>query len=142
MTSLDAFRAYQRSVWFPAVRDGSRVEAYIRDLVITQPDGTVRSVMSDSAAEAQINALLADRRDYTKVHSPALAIYAETIFDMHNGDAALLAANVAWEHKYFAPFRAASIERVRRELGGVEMWTSPSLLGSRWPASCGASSPR
>lgn len=121
MKSLEAFRTYQRTVWFPAVSDGNRVEAYIRDLVVAQPDGTVRSAISDSALQAQINVLLTDHRDYIKVHSPALAIYAETFFDVRNGDLGLRATNRAWEQRYFAPFRAASIERVRRELSGVEI---------------------
>ena len=125
MTSLDAYRAYQRTVWLPGVSDASRFEAYIRDLVLVQPDGTVRQRMSDSVVQALATTLLTDRRDYTKVRSPALAIYAETFLDVRNGDSAQLAKNLAWEQKHMAPFRAASIERVRRELPGVEIVNVP-----------------
>jgi len=125
MTSLDAYRAYQRTVWLPGVSDASRFEAYIRDLVVVQPDGTVRQRMSDSVVQALATTLLTDRRDYTKVRSPALAIYAETFLDVRNGDSAQLAKNLAWEQKHMAPFRAASIERVRRELPGVEIVNVP-----------------
>lgn len=121
MTSLDTFRAYERTVWFPGVTDASRFEAYIRDLVVIQPDGTVQLAMSNSVEQGLINALLTDRRDYTKVRSPALAIYAETFFDVRNGNSAQQATNLAWDQKYWAPFRAASIERVRRELPKVEI---------------------
>src|SRR5258708_2682341 len=34
LRSLDAYRAYQKTIWFPAVSDTSRVEAYVRDLVV------------------------------------------------------------------------------------------------------------
>ena len=61
----------------------------------------------------------------TKVRSPALAIYAESFFDVRNGDSALRATNLAWEQKYFGPFRTASIERVRRELPNVEIVNVP-----------------
>jgi len=125
MTSLDAYRAYQRAVWFPGVSDASRFEAHTRDLVVIQPDGTVRSGMSDSVAQALATTLLTDRRDYTKVRSPALAIYAETMGDVRNGDSAQRAKNLAWEQKYMVPFRAASIERVRRELPNVEIVNVP-----------------
>ena len=125
LKSLEAFRAYQRTAWFPGVSDASRYEAYIRDLVAIQPDGTVRLRMSDSVAQALANTLLMDRRDYTRVHSPALAIYAETMLDVRKGDLAQNAENLAWEQKYMAPFRAASIERVRRELPGVETVNVP-----------------
>jgi pimeloyl-ACP methyl ester carboxylesterase len=125
MTSLDAYRAYQRAVFFPAVSEPSRFEAYVRDLVVTQSDGTVRQRMADSVARTVVNAAFSDRRDYTKVQSPALAIYAETFLDVRNGDPAQLEKELAWEQKYMAPFRAASIERARRELSNVEIVNVP-----------------
>ena len=132
MTSLDAYRAYQRAVFFPAVSEPSRFEAYVRELVVIQSDGTVRQRMSDSVAQTVVNTAFSDRRDYTKVRSPALAIYAETFLDVRNGDPAQLAKNLAWEQKYMAPFRAASIERVRRELSNVEIVSVP---GTHWTSS-------
>jgi hypothetical protein len=72
--------------------------------------------MADSLTQAVLSTMLTDRRDYAKVRSPALAIYAETFFDVRTGDTARLAKNLDWEQKYMAPFRAASIERVRQEL--------------------------
>jgi pimeloyl-ACP methyl ester carboxylesterase len=125
MTSLDACRVYVKTVRFLGVSDTGRWEAFIRDLVVIQPDGTVRWVMSDSVAQTLWATLLTDRRDYTKVRSPALAIYAETNLDVRNGDSAQRAKNLAWEQKYMVPFRAASIERVRRELPNVEIVNVP-----------------
>jgi len=124
MKSLDAYRAYIRFT-MPAVSDSSRFEAYIRDLVVVQPDKTVRQAMSDSVGQAVATAMFAYHRDYTKVHSPALAMYATTMFDLHNGDSVQLAENVAWENKYMVPFRVASKERIRRELANVEIIDVP-----------------
>jgi pimeloyl-ACP methyl ester carboxylesterase len=125
MTSLDAYRGYQQRTWFPAVSDVARFEAYVRDLVVIQSDGTVRPRMTDSVTQAVLSTVLTDQRVYTKVRSSALAIYAETFFDVRNGDPAQLAKNRDWEQKYMAPFRAASIERVRRELPSVEIVKVP-----------------
>jgi pimeloyl-ACP methyl ester carboxylesterase len=125
MTSLDAYRAYYRTVWFPGVSDASRFEAHTRDLVVVQADGTVQLRMSDSVAQALATTLFTDRRDYAKVRSPALAIYAETFLDLRNGDSAQLAKNLAWEQKHMVVFRAASMERVRRELPNVEIVNVP-----------------
>jgi pimeloyl-ACP methyl ester carboxylesterase len=125
LTSLDAWRAYQRTSSFPTISDTSRFEAYARDLVVIQPDGRVHPVMSDSVDKALGTTLHTDRRDYTKVHAPTLAIYATTMFDVHNGDSAQIAAKLAWEQKYMVPFRTASIERVRRELPNIEIVTVP-----------------
>jgi pimeloyl-ACP methyl ester carboxylesterase len=125
MTSLDAYRAYQRTVLYPGVSDASRFEAYIRDLVVIQPDGTVRQRMSDSVMQALQASVLTDPRDYTKVRSPALAIYAETMLDTRHGDSAQRTKIFAWEQNHMVPFRTASIERVRRELPDVEIVNVP-----------------
>jgi len=120
-TSLDAYRAYQRATWAGGVRDPRRIEAYIRDSVIIQPHGTVRERMSENVAQEVFTTVMRDRRDYTNVRSPALAIYAETMLDVTYGDLAQRTKNLAWEQKYWAPIRTASIERIRRELPGVQI---------------------
>ena len=125
MRSLDAYREYQKTVWFPAVSDTRRFEAYVRDLVVIQSDGTVRPRMTDSVTQAVLDTVLTDRRDYTKVRSPALAIYAESFFDTRSGGSSQRAKNLAWEQRYLAPFRAASKERVQRELRGIEIVNVP-----------------
>ncbi len=121
MVSLDAYRAYQRTSWLPGVSDSSRWESYMRDLVVMQPDGSLRLAMTDIASQALFTTLITDRRNYTKVHSPALAIFAETFLDVRNGDPDRLAKNLESERSHWAPFRAASIKRVHRELRGVEI---------------------
>ncbi len=136
--SLDAYRAYVQTVWFPAVSDASRFEAYLRDRTVIQPDGTVRSAMRDNVAQALAAMLFTERRDYTKVRSPALAIYATTMLDVRNGDSAQIAQNLAWEQQHAVPFRAASKARVRRELANVEIVSVPGtradfLFTSREP---------
>lgn len=123
--SLDAWREYQRTVWLAGVRDTRRFEAYIRDLVDIQSDGTVRPRMSASVAQALWTTVTTDRRDYTRVRVPALAIYAETFLDVRNGDSVQRAKNLAWEKEHMAPFRSASTERIRRELPGVEIVNVP-----------------
>jgi pimeloyl-ACP methyl ester carboxylesterase len=125
MASLDAYRAYQKAKWLPTVNDSSRWESYMRDLVVIQSDGSLRLAMNDSASKALFAALMTDRRDYTKVRLPALAIYAETFLDVQSGDPDQLAMNLESEQKYWASFRLASIKRVHMELHGVEIVKVP-----------------
>ena len=80
--------------------------------------------MAESTSQAVWKTLFTDRRDYTKVHAPALAIYAEIFSDLHHGDPAQLARRRAGE-EFMAAFRAASQERIQRELRGVEILTVP-----------------
>ncbi len=124
-TSLEAYRAYERTTWFPGVSTMRPLEAWLRDSVTVEADGRVKSRMPGDAAEALTTTLLTAPRDYTKVHAPALAIFAETMLDLRHGAPEPLEANRGWEQKYMIPFRAASIERIRRELAGVEIVTVP-----------------
>jgi pimeloyl-ACP methyl ester carboxylesterase len=126
MRSIDAYRAYLWTLWFPGVSDPSRFDAFIRDLVVVQPDGTLRDAGNDSGWKALRTTVLTAHRDYTKVRSPALAIYAASFLRVRGKpNAERIAKNLAWEQKYMVPFRAASIERVRRELPNVEIVNVP-----------------
>jgi hypothetical protein len=81
--------------------------------------------MPESVMQAVFSTVLTDRPNFTSVRSPALAIYAETFLDLRNGEPAQIAKNRDWEQNYMAAFRAASIERVRRALPGVEIVKVP-----------------
>jgi pimeloyl-ACP methyl ester carboxylesterase len=125
MSSLDSWREFERALWFPAMSDISRLEAYIRGTVVIQPDGTLRPAMSESTSQALAGSLFTGKRDYSKVRCPALAIYSETLLDVRRWDSAQAASNLAWEQKHMVPFRRESIERVRRELANVEIVNVP-----------------
>jgi pimeloyl-ACP methyl ester carboxylesterase len=121
MKSLDALRAQLRTQWFLGVKDASRYDAYIQEGVVVQSDGSVRSRGNDTAAQALFTTLFRDRRDYTKIRSPTLAIYAASFPEVGDGDSSQLAISRPWEQQSMVPFRAASMERVRRELPNVEI---------------------
>ena len=123
--SLDAFRAWQQTVWFPGVADGARLEAYIRGLVEVQPDGRALPTIHDTVLAQLSEALMTSRRDYPKVKAPALSIYATTFFDLERGDSAQRAKMAGWEAKHIATFRAASKARIVRELAGVDTMSVP-----------------
>ena len=123
--SLRAAMAHFRTQWFLSVGDPHRYEAYLRDVIEVQRDGTVRPRMSDRVWQEIGVGLLNSPKVYTKVRSPALAIYARTMHDCRNGGSARVAQMMAWERKYWAPFRAASIERVRQELPDVKVVSVP-----------------
>jgi pimeloyl-ACP methyl ester carboxylesterase len=124
-TSFEAYRTAQQGLLFPGVRDTSQVESFTRAAVNVQGDGTVKSVVPESVEEAVFNALVSNRRDYTLVRAPALALYSTTFWDVSNGDPSLAAKNLAWERQWVAPFRTASMERIRREMPHVRIVTLP-----------------
>ena len=124
LRSLDAYRDYQRIGWAREI-DPNKVEACVRDSVVIQPNGTVKERMTERTAQEFFTSSFKDRRDYTKVRSPALAIYAKTMLDLHCDDLAQRRKNQAWERRFMTPFRAAQIKKIRRELHGVKIISVP-----------------
>ena len=109
----------------------SRVEAFVRDQEVIHPDGHLTWRATGSALAAMSHTMRTERRQYTNVHVPALAIYATTFLDVQHGDSATRAPHLAWERQYFAPFQRASMARVERELPGIKILQVPA--GSRHP---------
>jgi non-heme chloroperoxidase len=121
--SMPSYLKWSMSTSFPAVKDGRRVEAYLRDLVDVRPDGTVRFRLSGDLFRKVIAAVTppAERRDYTKVRSPALAIYGPSYQELDHGSAEEMAARLSWERDHLAPVSVAHLERLRRSLPSVEL---------------------
>jgi len=126
LASLDAYRAYQKAAAFAPLKDMRRVEAYMRQLIIQKPDGTVTTRMPQNLQEAMVRSLSANPpRDYTRVHCPALAFLAATPVDSQLASASLHKAVLAWERDEWAPFRAKSVARARHELTDLRVVTVP-----------------
>jgi pimeloyl-ACP methyl ester carboxylesterase len=122
MASLDAFRAYEKATLYPGLDDMRRIEANLREKVIIQSDGRVKDRVSKDVVDALYSALFTDkRRDYTRVRCPALAIYAESLYDLHVSDAHRREQLAAFEQRYWKPFQLKSIEQLRDELRDVQI---------------------
>jgi pimeloyl-ACP methyl ester carboxylesterase len=121
MTAWPVYLAWHHEHMFPGVDSPARFEAYLRELALEQPDGSLKMRMDRGAGRALWSTLLTDRRDYTRIRARALAIYAATAEDIEHGDPAIREKFRVWEESLFAPFRVASVERIRKELPGVEV---------------------
>jgi len=131
MVSLDAYRLYEKTVEFSTLDDMGRVEAYLREGVVIQADGSVKPRMPQAVEDALFASLWSNPRlDYRAVHSPALAFYAATIYDLHVPDTRRGSDALAWEQRYMSPFREKSIERLQRELANVQIVRIAGTHGS------------
>lgn len=122
--NLDAFKTWWISSWWPG-GDVRRVESYLRDISGVASDGTLHPVPDSADASRAFTALLSERRDYTKVKAPVLAIYANIFLSQPGKDSAATKAIQAWEAKHAVPFRVAAQARVRKELTGAKIVTVP-----------------
>ncbi|WP_160310385.1 alpha/beta fold hydrolase [Microvirga vignae] len=119
--SVDAFRAWYREAWLGEAPWSLGLEAYLRD--VAQPDamGKLHPVPNEKAFAALLETLGSWQRDYRKVRAPALVLYATAFFPLDPSDAALAQKVRDFEQNTMVPFRAASMERIRRELPGAKV---------------------
>jgi pimeloyl-ACP methyl ester carboxylesterase len=131
MKSLDAYVAYEKSMDYTQLDDIRRIEAYLDESVIAGPDGGVRPRTREEVMTALTTALWTNPpRDYRRIHAPVLAIFAQSMIDVHGADVARDREGLAWEHRYVEPFRAKSIARLRRELANVQILRVPGAHDS------------
>jgi pimeloyl-ACP methyl ester carboxylesterase len=129
--SLDALRAYAKATAYQSLDDMRRVEAHLRAGVVIQPDGSVKDRLPREVRDALYAALWVNpRREYTRVRCAALAIYPEHVSSPEALQPDQRAGLLAYENTYWNPFRTRSIERVRRELHGVEIVHVPGIHSS------------
>jgi pimeloyl-ACP methyl ester carboxylesterase len=129
MRSLDAYRNFQKQVWYPDVDDMRRIEFAIRQHVVIQEDGSLRTRISRAEREAMQSALWAhERRDYSGVQSAALAIYADRALNIHSPDPVRRADAIAWERDHWQPIIRKAIAQIQRELPTVRVIRIPNSL--------------
>jgi pimeloyl-ACP methyl ester carboxylesterase len=120
LASLDAVRSWFRATWLGEAPWTPGLEAYLRDAARPDPEGRLHPAPTPEVFGALLATLRTWKRDYTRVRAPALALYSPSAFfpaDRH--DPALAARLRAFEEDVAAPFRRASIARIRRELPEV-----------------------
>lgn len=131
MKSLDAYLAYEKAIDYTQLDDMRRIEAYLRASVLVRPDGSVAPRIPDEVMSALLASLWTNPpRDYRRVRSPALAIFATTMMDLHVADDTRREQEYAWEQTYMRPFRVKSIARIGRELAHVQILGVPGAHDS------------
>lgn len=125
LQSLDEFRAWAREFWLPIVTWTDGLEAHLREVTRVGKDGTVQPIPGSKVSEELFAALVGNRRDYTVVRAPVLALYSSSFFMTDGRDPELAGKVAEWDVSMMGPFRRASQERLRRELPDVAIQTIP-----------------
>jgi pimeloyl-ACP methyl ester carboxylesterase len=125
LSSLDAYRTLFREAWLGEAPWSDGLEAYLRNTVRVAGGGSLEVIPRQSVFEACFASLAAPPRDYGKVRAPALSLYSTTFFPTSSGDARFAGPAREFEEGVMVPFRAASIDRLRRELRGARTLEIP-----------------
>ena len=126
--SLDTYRRWWQTTWFTDAPWSDAAEAYMRDLVVEEPDSRLRAATSDTVLAAILAAIVNPggyRRDYRKVRAATLFIVPASYVPMTLRDPALRRKAAEWHERHYRPFRLATIARLRRELPGAEIVELP-----------------
>ena len=122
LSSLDAYLLFQQTVEYVALDDMRRIEAYLRENVKIQPNGSIRLRMGVDLIGRLFSSLFASRpRDYARVRSPVLAIYASSGYEPNVSNSWRRDQSAIWEHLYMSPFREKSKARIRKEISNVKV---------------------
>lgn len=86
-----------------------------RDSTRRIADGTLKIQPPKAVVDSLYSALWTNpRRDYARVRCPVLAIYAQSLYDMHIADAERRRDLSAFESTYWQPFQRKSADQLRR----------------------------
>jgi pimeloyl-ACP methyl ester carboxylesterase len=128
LASFGEYRAAMQDIWYGDVAWTPAVDEYLRETVRLAPDGSIAATVPDGPTfDALFASLATPPRDYAAVQAPALALYAPRYFAAPTA-AALRARLDRFEDEIMREFRPRSQQRIRRELGGVDIQTCPGTL--------------
>ncbi len=118
LRSLDAIRDWMMGGWTKGLAWSDAMEAWLRDIVSVRSDGSVEFLTTDTVRRALLESLMGFKPDFTKVRSPALALYSfwppEAYVD--EGTPEEVRARVDdWLERQVYPWHRRSMERFARE---------------------------
>jgi pimeloyl-ACP methyl ester carboxylesterase len=126
MASFEAYRLYYQAEVFAPLKDMRRVEAYLRESVVIQSDGSVKHRMSEPLQQEIFKDILADPpRQYRLIRCPVLAIFPHSQFNLHGADPQRRQEAMVCERTYMVPMREKFMEQLERELRDVRIVRVP-----------------
>lgn len=116
LKSLDTYRQFYRSVFFPDVPWSPALEASMRDEIDVTPDSGIRARAS-GAMRSIGQVATTYHRDYGKVKAPALVVLAEWRVAAPAGTDSLTVARLKrWTETAYRPVQVAAANRAARTL--------------------------
>ena len=126
MVSFEAYRSYHQAEVFAPLKDMQRVEAYLRETVVIQPNGSVKHSMAEAIQQDIFKAVLADPpRQYHLIRCPVLAIFPHSQFNLHGADPQRREEALECERAYMAPMREKFMKQIGRDLPDAQIVRIP-----------------
>lgn len=116
MKSLEAYKKWYHDFWFGDIPWNAVLENNVMASLHLNPDGSITTIPDNTVSKAILAEGMNYHREYKKVQAPSLVIYAKPFFHPPRQSAEIVKAYDDFEKNLVAPWRLASMERVRSEL--------------------------
>jgi pimeloyl-ACP methyl ester carboxylesterase len=117
--SLDAYRSWYHKFWFGDIEWNHVLESNLLGSTSINSYSSVMTKPNDHISKSFLQSIMSYRRDYEKIQSPALAIYANTFFYPPPNDKETTDLYGTLEKNVINPWRIRNINRIKSELSDV-----------------------
>ncbi|MEJ8840880.1 alpha/beta hydrolase [Lacibacter sp. H375] len=119
LSSLDAYRNWYHKFWFADMEWNETLEANLKATIKINPDSSVTTIPDDSIFKRTLESAMSYHRDYSKIQSPALAIFTRKFFVPPVTDSNIVAVYEDMEKRIIDPWRLHSINQMKTELNNL-----------------------
>ncbi len=121
LRNLAAYRNWYHKFWFADMDWNSALEANLKATIKINPDSSVTTIPNDSIFKATLESAMSYHRDYSKIQSPALAIFTRKFFVPPVTDSNIVSVYDDMERRIIDPWRLSSMTQMKRELKNLSI---------------------
>ncbi len=115
LRNLDAYRNWYHKFWFADMDWNSTLEANLKATTRINLDSSVTTIPNDSIFKTTLESAMSYHRDYSKIQSPALAIFTRKFFVPPVTDSNIVSVYEDMERRIIDPWRLSSMNQLKAE---------------------------
>jgi pimeloyl-ACP methyl ester carboxylesterase len=123
LSSLNAYRKWYHSFWFPDIDWNPTLEANLKASTSINQDSSITTIPNDYISKMIFESAMNYHREYEKIHAPSLVIYTKTFFCPPDKDIELVRLYENMERDIINPWRLNNMKRIKKELKSATIKT-------------------
>jgi pimeloyl-ACP methyl ester carboxylesterase len=125
MNSLDNYRKWYHQFWFGDVQWNHALENNLLASVKVKADGNIETIPNNYIFRSTLTEAMRYRRDYSKILTPCLVIYAKPFFYAADDKPEAKELYSKMENNIVIPWRSSNKKRIEAELKNVKIVEAP-----------------
>lgn len=115
LRSLDSYRKWYHSFWFPDIEWNETIESNLQASVIVNNDSSITTIPNDSTSRLILRSAMKYHREYDRITAPAIIIYARPYLFPPSQDPSIVKLYDSIESNLLSNWRVNSMNRIRKE---------------------------